>query len=392
MGFISNIKNMFSGTTEQAVIKMITEEDGEFYSFGGNLYKSDLIRACIRPKAKAVGKLTPKHIRNNRDEGYKINPEPYIRFLLEEPNVYTTFQVMLEKVTTQLMLNNNAFIKIIRDEFGFIDELVPINATLAEAVVDRQNVLYIRFTYANGKRDVIRYSDIIHLRQDVKDSNLFGEEPHKVLLPLMDIISTTDQGIVKAIKNSGVIKWLLKFNQSLRPEDLKKQTQDFNDTFLNINNNNGGAAATDAKFDAKQVEPKDYVPNALLTEKTVQRLFSYYNTNDKIVQSRYNEDEWNAYYESEIEPLAMQLANEFTRKFFSRKERGHGNKIVFSASSLQYASMSTKLNLVQMVDRGAMTPNEWRLILGLEEIEGGDKPIRRLDTAVITTTTEGGED
>lgn len=35
-----------------------------------------------------------------------------------------------------------------------------------------------------------------------------------------------------------------------------------------------------------------------------------------------------------------------------------------------------------------MTPNEWRKILGgLAPIDGGDKPIRRLDTAVV----KGGE-
>lgn len=30
-----------------------------------------------------------------------------------------------------------------------------------------------------------------------------------------------------------------------------------------------------------------------------------------------------------------------------------------------------------------MTPNEWRAILNLAPIEGGDKPIRRLDTQVV---------
>lgn len=57
--------------------------------------------------------------------------------------------------------------------------------------------------------------------------------------------------------------------------------------------------------------------------------------------------------------------------------------------------MSTKMNLVQMVDRGAMTPNEWRSILSLGPIEGGDKPIRRLDTALVkegNVTSEGGDD
>ena len=45
------------------------------------------------------------------------------------------------------------------------------------------------------------------------------------------------------------------------------------------------------------------------------------------------------------------------------------------------------MNLVQMVDRGALTPNEWREALNLHPIEGGDEPIRRLDTAVV----KGGE-
>lgn len=40
--------------------------------------------------------------------------------------------------------------------------------------------------------------------------------------------------------------------------------------------------------------------------------------------------------------------------------RSFGNEFIFEAANLQYASMTTKLNLSQMVDRGALTPNEWR--------------------------------
>jgi hypothetical protein len=145
------------------------------------------------------------------------------------------------------------------------------------------------------------------------------------------------------------------------------------------------------RYDLQQVKPESYVPDDKQMEKTLQRIYSFFNTNEKIIQSKYTEDEWNAYYESEIEPLAMQLAGEYTRKLFTRRERGYGNKIIFEASSLQYASMSTKMNLVQMVDRGAMTPNEWRSILSLGPIEGGDKPIRRLDTALVADGNKGGE-
>ena len=202
----------------------------------------------------------------------------------------------------------------------------------------------------------------------------------------MNVISTTDQGIIKAVKNSGVIRWLLKYNSSLRPEDLRKNVKQFTEDFLSTENE-GGAAGVDSKAEAQQIDPKDYVPNAAQMDRTTQRIYSFFNTNEKIVQSNFNEDEWNAYYESEIEPIAMQLSNEFTRKLFTRRERGFGNKIIFAANNLQYASMNTKLGLQAMVDRGAMTPNEWREVLNLPPVEDGDKPLRRLDTQVV----EGGE-
>lgn len=365
--------------------EMIVDKGNGFYTWNGNLYQSDIVRSCIRPKAKAIGKLVPKHIRNST-EGFSINPEPYIRFLLEDPNPYMSGQVLFEKITTQLELNNNAFIYIHRDENGYPMELYPIIANGMEALYDKEGYLYIRFNMRNGKTVTYPYEDIIHIRKDFNENDIFGDSPTKALTSLMEIVNTTDQGIVKAVKNGGIIRWLLKFNQTLRPEDMEEQTKKFTNTFLNIENS-GGAAATDAKFDAKQVEPKDYVPNATQTEKTVQRIYSFFNTNEKIVQSKYTEDEWISYFEAEIEPLAMQLSNEFTRKLFTRRERGFGNKIVFEASNLQYASISTKLNLVQMVDRGALTPNEWREALNLHPIEGGDEPIRRLDTAVV----KGGE-
>nr|WP_195245328.1 phage portal protein [Clostridium celatum] len=368
--------------------QLIQDKGNSFYSWNGKIYQSDILRSCITPRATAIGKLVAKHIRNNSQEGIVINPEPYIRFLLEEPNPYMTGQMLLEKMINQLELNNNAFALINRDEFGYPCEIYPIPATSADAIYDENGVLYLRFTLKNMKIVTFAYSDVIHLRQDFNENDIFGTSRAEALTPLMEIVTTTDQGIVKAIRNSSAIKWLLLFKQSLRPEDLKKATKEFVDNYLSIDSETGGAAAADAKYDAKQVEPKDYVPNATQMDKTLQRIYSLLGTNEKIIQSKFSEDEWISYFEAKIEPIAIQLSNEYTRKIFSRRERGFGNKIIFEAANLQYASMNTKLQLVQMVDRGALTPNEWREVFNLAPIKGGDEAIRRLDTAVIT---KGGE-
>ncbi len=144
-----------------------------------------------------------------------------------------------------------------------------------------------------------------------------------------------------------------------------------------------GAAGVDSKATATRIEPKDYMPNAMQTKETINRIYSFFNTNEKIVQSRWTEDEWNAYYEAEVEPIAIQMGETYSVKLFSRRERGCGNKIVFEASNLQCASLTSKLAMQAMVDRGAMTPNEWRAVMNMAPVEGGDAPIRRLDTQVV---------
>ncbi len=380
MGLFDRFRNKAVTVTSY---KLITDVGDGFYAWNGNLYQSDIVRAAIRPKARAVGKAIGKHIRNGPD-GMKINPEPYIRFLLEEPNPYMTGQIMQEKLITQLELNNNAFAYISRDENDYPVEIYPITSSYVDALQDNQGQLYLKFTLLNGRMVTFKYTDVIHLRKDFNSSEIFGESPAKALTPLMEIVNTTDQGIVKAIKNSNIIKWLLKFNQSLRPEDLKKQTKQFIEDYMNIESDTVGAAATDAKADAIQVDPKDYVPNAVQMDKTTQRIFSFFNTNENIVQGKYNEDQWISYYESSVEPDIIQLSGEYTRKLFTRRERGFGNKIVFESSNLNFASMQTKLNLVQYVDRGIMNPNEVRAILNMAPREGGDEYIRRLDTRPTT--------
>lgn len=366
---------------------MVTESGNGFYSWNGKLFQSDIIRACIRPKTKAVGKLVAKHIRSDKS-GISVNPEPYMRFLLEEPNPLMSGQMLQEKAANQLALNNNAFILIIKDEFDIPRELYPIPCTSVEAVY-KSSVLYLKFYYLNGKSSTFPYSDIIHLRDDFCENDIFGESPAQALVVLMNIVTTTDQGIIKAIKNSGIIRWLLKYTTNLKPEDLQKNVKDFVDNYLNIESDTFGAAGIDGKVDATRIEPKDYVPNALQIDRTTKRIYSFFNTNEKIVDGSYTENEWNSYFELAIEPLANQLAAEYTRKLFSRKQRGFGNKIYFDASNLACASLTTKLALQAMVDRGALTPNEWRETFNLSPVTGGDEPIRRLDTAVVNE--KGGE-
>ncbi len=369
--------------TQGNQFQMVTTWGEHFYAWNGKLYDSDIVRACIRPKVKAIGKLVAKHIRNEQGAELKVNPVPYIKVLLQTPNPYMTGQQFQEKMANQLCLNNNAFALIVRDMNGYPAQLYPIPAVMAETLYDKTGGLFLRFTYQNGKRGTFDYRDVIHLRQDYYDDDIFGSSPAPALSQLMECVGIIDQGIIKAIKNSGVIRWLLKYSSSMRPEDIKKNVEQFVKNYLSYESETFGAAGVDAKAEAKQIEPKDYVPNAAQTDRITERIYSFFNTNKKIVQSTWQENEWTAYYEAEIEPAAIQFGDVLTTKLFTPKERSHGNRIIYEASNLQCASLSTKLNFQAMVDRSAMTPNEWRATMNMAPLPGGDQPIRRLDTQVV---------
>ena len=334
------------------------------------------------------------HIRETA-EGMQINPEPYLRLLLEEPNPYSGGQVFRERLATLLQLNNNAFVQIIRNPDGLPAQLYIIPAATAEAMLKPDGRLWMRFQMTDGKLLELPYSDVIHLRDEYAENDIFGAPKAEALRQLLEVIYASDQSIVQAVKRSAFIRWLLKFKQQLKPGDMRRNVEEFSEQYLSLENETG-ILPQDGRFDVEPLRDtgQQYVPPTQMQKQAVERIYSFFRVNEAIVKATYDENEWLAYFEAEVAPLAQQMSEEFTRKLFSRRERGFGNRIVFDATSLTFASMQTKLGLVQMVDRGALTPNEWRRILNLPPLPGGDQPIRRLDTDVVdnNSAVEGGEE
>ena len=84
-----------------AVVRMAQNVQDSYYAWNGKIYESDIVRACITPYVKAVGKLLATHVRQTITESgqkdTKINPDTYMRFLLEEPNPWMSGQKLQER-------------------------------------------------------------------------------------------------------------------------------------------------------------------------------------------------------------------------------------------------------------------------------------------------------
>lgn len=384
MGFFNRLFGRKDTTISK--VQMVSDNGAYFSSWNGVAYESDIVRACVAPRAAAISKLVGKHIRKTVDKDgntkIDVNPEPYLRMLLEEPNPLMTWDVFCNKLGTQLTLNSNAFALVTHDENGYATGMYPIDCKTAFLKQTKEGQLYFEFYMIRGQVYRLLYEDVIHLREDMNDNEVFGISKMPALLPLMNIVTTTDQGIVHAIKNSSIIRWLLQYTSSTRPEDLKQGAKDFAEAFLDIENGTG-VAAVDSKAEAKQVTPNDYVPNAAQMDRTKARIQEIFGINEKIITGSYNEDEFNAWFEAKVEPVIINLQNELTRRLFTKRERGCGNYIAVEAANIACASWSTKLALCAMVDRQALLPNEWRSAFNWAPLPGGDVPLRRLDTEAV---------
>ncbi|WLR53559.1 phage portal protein [Mesobacillus subterraneus] len=365
--------------TNETQFKFMNGFTPVFSDFGDDPYTSDIVRSAIHSIASNAAKLKPKHIRRLNGDVKHVNGQ-LERLLTVRPNEFMSSYDFIYKVVTQRELYNNAFVYIKWDtSTGLVSGLYPVDLSSVE-LVEAQNILFVKFQFPNGQKLTAPYSDFIHLRKFYNRNDMFGESNSKALLPTLDLIHTTDEGIINAVKSSAFLRGLIKFtNAMLKPEDIKKQRDDFVKDYMDVSNN-GGIAALDAKAEYQELknDPKMVDDKQMATIE--EKVYKYFNVNKKIVMSNYNEDEWDAFYENVIEPIAIQLSLETTYKIFSDREQGHGNEIIFEANRLQYASTKTKVNLIkELMPLGMLSKNEGRDIFNLSPIEGGEKHIQTLN-------------
>ncbi len=372
-------------------VRMMSGYSPYFTPWGGQPYQADVVRAVVDVIARHVGKLRARHIRRVDGKVIPVGGE-IERLLSVRPNPHMTAYDFQYKLATTWALDNNAWAYPYWEGSRLV-AIWPVTCTQAEFVEDLSRTLFVRFRFVDGGTVVLPYSEVIHLRRHFYNNDLLGES-NRPINATLEAIHTTNEGLAQAVKTSAHLRGILKFQGLLKDDDIEANRKRFVEQYMTLQND-GGVAALDGKAEYIELKNQPLVIRAEQMRALRENVNWYWGVSEAIVKGDYTEDQWNAFYESTIEPLAVQMSLEFTSKLFTSRELGHGNEIIFEANRLQYASMKTKLELREMVDRGALTPNEWREALNLSPIEGGDRPIRRLDTRPTDLTDQepqGGDD
>lgn len=349
-----------------------------FTPISGNAYESDIYRGAVDAIARHGARLKGSHI--IRIDGGRQQGDPVMNYILQiRPNPCMSAYDALYKMITHYFSVNNAFAYIQRDDdSGNMTGFFPLNVSGMEFMADAADTLYCKFMFRNGQSYIFPYADIIHLRRHFNGNDLLGDT-NTAILSTIQLARTQGEGITAGIKSGATLRGLLKFTQALSPENLKKERDAFVADYLNINNN-GGIAALDAKAEYTPLKSEPYTIDADQLAAVQKKIYEYLGISPDVVSGSYDEKTGTAFYESVIEPLAVQLSQEFTAKVFTPIEQQNGNEILFEAGSMDYASYATRIaTLTAALPMGLFSVDEAREILNMSPI-GGTEGQKRLQT------------
>jgi len=347
-----------------------------FGIFGNNIFDSADVRTAIRTLSEHTSKANPRCTDKRIEKLLQLNP-----------NKYMNGKDFLAKIRNILEIKNTAFVYIERDNTNKVIGFYPVPYQTYTAV-EYKDRLFVEFMFDGTAVNqlVVPWEDLAVLRKDYLMSDIGGES-NKPLLGTLDVINTMDQGLENAVKSTANLRGILKSTKAmLSPDDLRKQKDSFVNDYMNLSNA-GGIASLDATQEFKEINLKPTTATAEEQETYRERVYRYFGVNEKIIKSSYSESEYDAFYESRIEPVLVALSLEFTRKIFTDREISFGAEIWYESNRLQFASAKTKISMVALVDRGLMTPNEYRALFNMAPYEGGDEFVLRLDTSKTGDTS-----
>lgn len=327
-------------------------------AFSGTAYSDPAFRSAVDAIARHAAKLTA-HCAADQIEA----------LLIRCPNEYMTAYDLLYKAITAYFVTNNAFILIDRSG-DQIRALYPLTPSSVEFDCNQAGGVYAKMSFPDGRTVTLPYADLIHLRRHYATHELLGSD-NAPLYPLIDTAHTLNEATGAAVKNATNIRGILKFTSLVNPAQVKAEKDLFVRDYLSLSNT-GGIAATDQRFEFVPTNGNAYtVPHEQITAINTE-ICSYLGISPKIVSGNYTEDEFAAFYESLLEPLALQMSLEFSRKI--------GADIRFTSERLEFSSAQTRISLLrELLPFGVISINEARDLLALPEVPDGDKRLQSLN-------------
>lgn len=334
-----------------------------------SLYDIPEVRTAINFIATKLSQVPFHHVQYKGDMR-TIKKSSFEKVLNIRPNQYNNVATFWQVVITNLLLNNNVWLyPFWNTNNGQLEELYMLPVVSSEFTTIN-NRLVVRL-YLNQGEYLFYYEDLIHFQKFSDGTKGKINE----LTNYTDITESLQSQAVNESKNSGKVKALLQSKMPLKPEDVKKRVDEFNEIFQSTENLSGFGFMPGEY----EVVPIDLTGNGIdsnLLSKVVNAIYNYFGVNDKIINNSASELEYEQFVDNTIKPLVHQIESELTYKLFSKGEIYNNNKIEGETVDLEISTLQAKTTFYkEMMWATVMTVNEVRQRLKLSPIEGGDEKL-----------------
>lgn len=338
-------------TYQPQEFKLLTGYKPVFRDYYGNAYENLLIRSAIESKARHMSKLKFE-IQGSAEFDLKTRMKYY-------PNRWMTYPQFFARCSTILDMTNNLFIVPVQNDRLETIGFFPVLPNQVKLVEDKKGRLWVKYEFSNGQVGAVEFDRCAYLVKHQYQSDFFGESNHAMKRTL-DLIDIQEQAIEEAVKNSATIKFIAQVDNFTSHDDLVKERKRFNE--YNFKGENSELLLFPYTYkDIKQANVQPYEVNEKQMELIESNVFNYFGTNTDVMQGKANSAQLDAFFNSEIEPFAIAMAEAMSKAIFTDKQRSFGNHVYINANRLQYMTIAEKVNMAQQLgDRGVLTINEMR--------------------------------
>lgn len=373
--------NKIQKMVNESTLKLLSGYNATYTSISDEVEENIIAKECIHTIATHCAKMMPKHYQQNGD--IKNHIQGAINYIISiKPNPFMTTYDFIYKIVSLLLAQNNEYIYIDIDNNGNLQGLYPLNPLFC-TLVENNNEIWLKFQFLNGNVYYIKYDRVIHLRNFYVRHDFYGES-NETLKGALETQTVADDGIKNAIKISASLRGVIKASQAmLKDKDIEKMKNEFVESLLSSTDGIGGL---DARLDFKEINLDPVLLDKEQLSMVNGNIYGYFMISEEIIKSKYSADDWNAFYESVLEPKAIQMGQAFTNAIFSERAIKAGHRIEFSVNRIKYAKTETKINLIKEAGAlGLLTVDEGREILDLPAI-GGEEGNKRLQTLNVINT------
>lgn len=374
MGLIDFINKFKKTKPNTNYAKVLNGYTPIFSQFGQDIYASDVVQQGIACLVTELTKANPFHIKQVGSDLVPVENSE-IQKLLEQPNERMTQTDFFEKVYWQLFLNYNSFIiptyyKDIKGNKHYTG-LYPIQPTNVTFLQDPEGKLGIEFTFSNGYKTTLAYSDVIHIRyrysiNEFMGGNEFGQPDNKALLKTLELNDTLLQGVAKALKSSFSINGVIKYNTLMDDGKMEKNIQEIEERLAN---NESGFLPLDIKGEYIPLQNKIQLVDATTLKFIDEKILRNIGVSLPILTGDYTKAQYEAFYQKSLEPILKRTGESFTMTIFTDREKGFKNKIMMYPHELIFMDTSQKIELFDvLVDSASCYKNELRTAFGMRPL------------------------